>query len=228
MKPIILRQSLNAILVCGFASLLAACGSTPPPDWQTHTKQSTDRAIAAYLTGNARVAAAELARARSEVAGTGRVDLVARVELKQCAAMVASLVFAPCEGFERLRIDAPASERAYADYLLAKVAGADIALLPEPHRTLAAGGANDAANVSSLAAVADPLSRLVAAGVLFENGRADPQVIALAIDAASSQGWRRPLFAWLNVELQRAEKAGAKEDAERLRRRIRLVEGNSS
>ena len=170
--------------------------------------------------------AAELARARREVARTGRADLLARVELTHCASMVASLVFSPCTGFEPLRADATAAERAYADYLQAKHTSADISLLPEPHRALASSVPNDNGRNETLAAIADPLSRLVAAGVLFESGRANPQVIALAIEAASSQGWRRPLLAWLNVQLQRAEKAGAVDEVERLRRRIRLVQGN--
>jgi hypothetical protein len=61
---------------------------------------------------------------------------------------------------------------------------------------------------------------LVAAGVLLRAGRANPEVIALAVDTASSQGWRRPLLAWLNLQLQRAERAGATAELERLRRRI--------
>jgi len=144
-----------------------------------------------------------------------------------CAAQVASLVFGPCVGFEALRADAAVPERAYADYLSGRIAPADIALLPEPQRTVAAGGPNDAPDVSALSGMADPLSQLVAAGVLFEAGRADPQVIALAVDTASAQGWRRPLLAWLGVQLKRAEQAGAIDAAERLRRRIALVQGGT-
>ena len=232
------------------ALALTACASKPPPpDWQANAKAATERAAAAYLNGNARVEAAELARARAEVARTGRADLLARVELVHCAAQVASLVFGPCAGFEAVRADAAAPERAYADYLLAKIAPADIALLPEPHRAVAAGGPNtaggpnvaangaggrndaataagdpnDAATAATLAAIAEPLSRLVAAGVLLEAGRASPGVMATAIDTASAQGWRRPLLAWLGVQLKRAEAAGAGDAAERLRRRIELV-----
>ncbi|MDE2296820.1 MAG: hypothetical protein KGK18_01510, partial [Burkholderiales bacterium] len=95
-------------------------------------------------------------------------------------------------------------------------------------RAVAAGGPSDAANVAALRGIGDPLSRLVAAGVLFEAGRADPQVIALAIDTASTQGWRRPLLAWLGVQLARAEKAGATDDAQRLRRRIERVQGGGA
>lgn len=209
--------------------MLAGCaGHPPPPDWQLNAKAASERSLAAYLSGNARVDAQELERARSEIARTGRADLLARIELTRCAAQVASLVFGPCAGFEALRADADAAERAYADYLAARVSAPDIALLPEPQRAVAAGARADAPNVAALRAIDDPLSRLVAAGVLFEAGRADPQVITIAIDTASAQGWRRPLLAWLGVELRRAEQSGAVEDAARLRRRVALVQGTGA
>ena len=60
--------------------------------------------------------------------------------------------------------------------------------------------------------------------MLFETNRSDPTVIQVAIDTASAQGWRRPLLAWLNLQLERAESAGASNDAQELRRRIAIVE----
>ena len=209
-----MRKRLALIVAVG---TLAACGSNPPPpDWQLNAKAASERSTAAYLTGNARIDAAELARARAEVARTGRADLLARVELTHCAAKVASLVLEPCSAFEALRTDAPAAERAYADYLAGKLAVADASLLPQAHRAVAN-------NPAALQGIADPLARQVAAGVLFASQRADPRVIETAIETASAQGWRRPLLAWLNVELKRAEAAGAAVEAERLRRRIAIV-----
>jgi hypothetical protein len=67
------------------------------------------------------------------------------------------------------------------------------------------------------------LSRLIATALLFRAGLADPNAIVLATDTASAQGWRRPLLAWLEVQALRAERAGANEQAQRLRRRIALV-----
>ena len=192
-------------VVFALSLVLAACSSTPPPpDWQMNAKSASERSVAAYLTGNARIDAAELARARAEVARTGRADLLARVELTHCAAQVASLVFEPCSAFEPLRADATEVERAYADRLAGRSATA------EP---------------TALQGIDDPLARLVAAGVLFQTNRADPRVIQTAIDTASAQGWRRPLLAWLHVQLKRAEAAGANDDAQQLRRRIAIVQG---
>lgn len=220
---------LGQMALLAMLALLSACASRPPPpDWQLNAKVASERSVAAYLSGNTRVEVQELARARSEVARTGRADLLARVELAHCAAHTASLVFQPCAAFEPLRADAGAPQRAYADYLAARVQAPDVALLPEPQRAMALGGPGDAANLTALRAIADPLSRLVAAGVLFGAGRADPQVIQVAIDTASSQGWRRPLLAWLGLQLRRAEQAGAVDEAQRLRRRIDLVQGDAA
>ena len=172
-----------------------------------------ERYVDAYMNGNARVEASEFERARSELESTGQPGLVARAELTRCALRVATLVFEPCEGFERLRADSPAAERAYADYLAGTIAPADVALLPSQHRA------------ASVKAIEDPVSRLVAAGVLFRRNQATPELLALAAATASDQGWRRPLLAWLGVTAQRAEQAGALEEAQRLRRRMALAAG---
>ncbi|MDO9360021.1 MAG: hypothetical protein Q7T70_13635 [Polaromonas sp.] len=198
---------------------LAACSSGPKPaDWELEAKTAVDRAVAAYMEGNARVEAVEFARALREVSSTGRTELVARVELTRCATRAASLVLESCSGFERLRSDAPPAERAYADYLAGRLQPQDAALLPAAQRAAAAGDA------AALKGTADPLSQLVAAAVMFQAGRASPAVIQQAVDTASAQGWRRPLLAWLGVQAQLAEKAGDAEAAARLRRRMVLVE----
>jgi outer membrane murein-binding lipoprotein Lpp len=202
------------------ALLLSACSSQPPtPDWQMTAQSSAQTATEAYLAGNTRIEQLEWDRARAEVARTGRPDLLARLELMRCAAQIASLETGPCERFEALRSDAAAPEKAYADYLAGRLAASDASLLPSVQRSVAASG-----DATSVAKMADPVSRLVAAGVLLQTGRASPQLITEAINTASAQGWRRPLMAWLGVQAQRADVAGDIEAVAALRRRIAIVE----
>ena len=201
--------------------LLAACSSAPKPaDWQLEAKGSMERSVAAYLEGNARIDAAELARARSQLSRTGRADLLGTAELLHCATRVASLVFEVCTGFESLRVDAAPEQVAYANYLRGQAVQQDMALLPAAQRVLATGGA-------ATPGAADPLSRLVAAGVLLQTGQVTPAVITQAIETASSQGWRRPLLAWLGVQAQRAEQGGDAQEAARIKRRIALAQGTA-
>ncbi len=195
------KQGRTTIFLAAVASaaLLASCAGGPtPPDWQLDARAALQGFEKHYLEGNAKLAEAEFARAREEIRRTGRGDLLARAELIRCAARTASLEIDSCPGFEALRRDAGAEELAYADYLAGK---------------------------GKHTVTEDALSRLVAAGVAFRTTTVTPAQIAAAIDTASAQGWRRPLLGWLEVEAKRAEAAGDREAAERLRRRIALATG---
>lgn len=200
--------------------LLVGCSSKPPvPDWQMNAQTASQKALEAYLSGNTRVQALEWDRARAEVARTGRPDLLARLELLRCAAQVASLDTQPCERFEPLRADAAPAEQAYSDYLGGRLQPSQVPLLPEAQRKVASSG-----DAATLASIEDPLSRLVAAGVLLQTGRITPAGLTQAVETASSQGWRRPLMAWLTLQAQRADAAGDVQAAAALRRRIAIAE----
>jgi hypothetical protein len=198
------------------AALAACAGKLPAPSWQPDAHGALDGFLDDWLTGNTAAADAEFARARRGTAATGRFDLVAQAELVRCAARVAALDY-DCPGYAVLAADATPAQRAYAAYLDGRWDGLDATLLPEQHRAVAAG--------KGLAGVADPLARLVAAGASLRAGRLAPADVAVAVDTASNQGWRRPLLAWLGVQQRRAEAAGDTATAERIRRRRALASG---
>jgi len=187
-----------ARVLVGAVFLMEGCGGGPQPaDWQLNSAQSLGQFQRYYLTGDSR-ADAEFAYLRRELSATGREDLVARAELVRCALQVASVDFNDCPGFAALRAGAAQAELAYWDYLSGK---------------------------ADRASAADPLATLVAAGVQLRRGSIRPEAIAQAVETASSQGWRRPLLAWLGVQEKRARDAGDAEAAARIRRRIELVSG---
>lgn len=201
-----------------FFALLSACASRPlPPDWQANAKSAVDAATDDYLKGHTAAAEAEFREARGETAATGRAERVIQIELVRCAAQAASLVFEDCPGYAALAPDATPAQRTYAAYLAGNWQGMDASLLPEQHRAVVDSGA--------FQQIADPLSRLVAAGALFKAGRMTPDGIVLASDTASEQGWRRPLLAWLGVQAQRLEASGDAAGLEQVRRRIALASG---
>ena len=75
-----------------------------------------------------------------------------------------------------------------------------------------------------MAALGDPLSQLVAAGVVLRGGKSNAAVAEAAVNTASSRGWRRPLLAWLKLQADDAAQRGNPEQAVRLQRRIALIE----
>lgn len=203
--------------------LLAGCAGGPPvADWQANAHAALAAHTAAWLAGRDRAAAHELGVARAEAARTGDAEQLARVELTACATRRAALEAGDCPAFAPLAIDAGAAAQAYADYLAGRWEGLDAKLLPAAQRGVPA--ARDP--VATLAGIADPLSRLVAAAVLLSAGRLPPAGIELAIETAASQGWRRPLLAWLGLDRDRLVAAGAREEAAARQRRMDYVTGN--
>lgn len=207
------------ILIC-VSVWLAGCSSVPPvADWQVNTHAALQRYNAAYLNGDSRVAEQEFLRARDESSRTGRADVVAQVELSRCATQVASLDFDACPGFAVLATDATAAQRSYAAYLDGQWQDLDIQLLPQPQRDMLARLSLDA----RLTGIAEPLSRLVAAGALFKSGQLRAADVAVAVDTASAAGWRRPLLAWLGVQAKLAHQVSDGATAARIQRRMDLV-----
>lgn len=217
--------------ITGLILLLTACASRPvPPDWQSNSLGSLKGFTSAYMAGNSKAADFEFARAKSDIASTGRIDLIARAELIRCAVRVASLEFDDCQGARETAADAAAPERAYANYLSPQrqtLDASQVALLPEQHRPVASAR-DDAARNASLSQIKDPLARLIAAGVLFERAQISPAGVDLAVNTASDQGWRRPLLAWLGVQVKLLDAAGDTQGRAQVQRRIDLVLSNAA
>jgi hypothetical protein len=75
-----------------------------------------------------------------------------------------------------------------------------------------------------LSQIQDPLTRLIVAGSLLQREQLKPVDIALAVNTASDMGWRRPLLAWLGVQLKLSQSAGDAAKAQHIQRRIDLVQ----
>jgi hypothetical protein len=198
--------------------VLAGCASKPlAPDWQGNAYSAIDSFTSTYLKGNTRTAELDFARARTEISSTGRADLLARAELVRCAVRVASLEFDDCAGYQPLAASASNAGRTYAAYLTAHWQDIDVSLLPVQHRAMLASSGTPVSTIE------DPLALLIAAGVLLQNGRLTAADMVAATEVASAQGWRRPLLAWLGVQMKGAREKGDAAEIVRLQRRIDLV-----
>jgi hypothetical protein len=82
--------------------------------------------------------------------------------------------------------------------------------------------------LTTLNGIDEPFSRLLAAALLLRAGRLPPEGIAVAIDTASAQGWRRPLLAWLMFDRDRLAAAGDSAGAAERQRRIDYASGLSA
>ncbi len=203
--------------------LLGGCAAGPlPPQWQTQAHASLDEFTQHYLQGNTRLAQRSFAQLKAAVGSTGKPELAAQVELTRCALGIAALDGEACVAFESMRGDASAEVKAYGEFVVGSLATQDAHRLPDRYRGVA-GATDEAARNKAMQGIADPVSRLVAAGVLFRQAQLSPEGLANAIDTASAAGYRRPLLAYLGVQAKRAEAAGDTVAVHSIRKRIDLV-----
>ncbi|MBI3527898.1 MAG: hypothetical protein HY067_08005 [Betaproteobacteria bacterium] len=210
------------MLLSTVLSLAACAGGPMPPEWQSQSHASLERFRQQYLDGNSRLAERSFTDAKAAVAATGRPELAARAELVRCALATAALDIGACADFDSMRNEATADDRAYGSFLSGQWRAQDVARLPSQYRTVASAR-DEAARNKAMQQIADPVSRLVAAGALFRLAQLSPEGLGTAVDTASAQGYRRPLLAYLNVQAKRAEAAGDSATLQSIRKRIDLV-----
>lgn len=231
-KPSLGQAVLGALVVIPLFITGCARSGPPTPGFLLQAQSSLSQATEAYLAGDSRRATIELSRARSLSQRSGQAPLLARIELAQCAAQVASLYWQPCVAFAPLARDSGIEEQAYHRYLLGSLTPADLRLLPAVHqpvaRALLEKPADASKVIAQINAVEQPLSRLVAFSVLLRSGWPVESLWPSAVKTAERQGWRRPLLAWLELGITNSRSQGNEDMAQQLARQRDRILGTKS
>ena len=205
--------------------LLSACGSSGPPvpDWKTDSVDFIERYKKHALLGEYVVAERFFQRALHATGGAGRISETARLWLVHCATRRANLHDDDCSEYADLaKLETSAEDRAYYQFVTLKWSELDAAKLPAQYVTLVR---SDAARLNTqIAAIEDPLSRLLAASLVTQRGQADHATLTIAMETASAQGWRQPLLTYLKLLEKSAASRGASGEQQAYAVRIRLIE----
>jgi hypothetical protein len=216
---------MRSLLALVGLALLTACGSggPPPPDWKSDSADLIERYQKHALLGENTLAERYFQQAVGATGGAGRVAETARLWLVRCATRRAMLIDDACAEYAELAGAAPnAEDHAYYQFVTLRWESLDISRLPAQHRDLlrAPAGQRNAA----LSRIADPLARLLDAGLLVMRQEADAATLETAVETASERGWRRPLLTYLKLQQQQAAAQGDAAELARLAQRIQLVE----
>lgn len=207
------------------ALALSACGGGPKaPDWKLDSISLIERYKKAELKGQNTLAESYFQQALAASGSAARIEETARLHLTRCATRQASLAFEPCSGYlEYAKLGATPEDAAYHHFISGQWDGLDVGKLPAQYRDFASNR-DPARNAGILQKIDDPLSRLVAASIAVMRKQADAATLQLAAEAASGQGWRKPLLVYLKLQEAQAAQKGDPAELARLRARIKLVE----
>lgn len=205
--------------------LLTACGSSGPPvpDWKSDSVDFIERYKKHALLGENILAERYFQQALRATGGAGRVSETGRLWLVHCATRRASLLDDDCSEYVDLaKVNTSAEDRAYYQFVMLNWSGLDASKLPA-HYALLVKSEPTQVN-AQIAAIEDPLSRLLAASLVTLRGQADHATLVLAMETASTQGWRQPLLTYLKVLEKSAIERGETNEQQTYALRIRLIE----
>ena len=206
---------------------MTGCGAKPAPVWISSGHKQLESFKQDFLTGrDSSITESHFRKAVEEIKKGGDADLLGKVWLTRMALQVA--VREEIEGGEYLKIDAvepvPVNRNFYL-FLKGDTGQVDVSLLPEPYRPFwKAFLSRDTANTAaSIAAIEDPIPRLIASGLAVSHRLENDVILRTAVETASRNGWKRALFSWLARLESYYEAAGDVKNASAIRARIDMM-----
>lgn len=215
-------------LICLIAVgvLLIGCGSKRAPDWTKAAFNQLDNYKKNYLMGKEQMAERHFSHAIDEIKKSGDLDILATAYLTKNAVQVA--VLEVVDDREFLRIDAiqPLPQhRSFHKFLKGEMDVVEEELLPGQYRAFfrafRSGRVKDATD--EILKMEEPLSRLVAAGLVVHKNKHDERCLKVAIDTASRNGWKKALLAYLEKLQAFYESKMDSEKAATIRKKIELI-----
>lgn len=195
------RIAAGILCLLLFALLPAGCGSKPAPVWIAAGHQQLESFKTGFLTGRPPlVTEMHFKKAVEEIKKGGDLDLLGKAWLTRMALQAAVLGNIEEEDFRKIEAarSVPAN-RNFHLFLKGEAAAVDPSLLPAQYRPflaeLRSGNAGRAEK--AIAAIEDPLSRLIAAGLAVGRGLENEGILKTAVENASLNGWKRALLVWM-------------------------------
>jgi len=216
-----MRKILTVVIVI----FICSCGLNQKhiPEWKDTFFRQLENYKVNFLAGKEDVSEPHFDKARKAVSGGNDLNFLARIYLNKYALHTAALEDFDNNEFVRInKLHPIASNYAYYNYLKGNFATVDDNLLPSQYSSFIKLARNKdlAKAVQEIPSIDDPLSRLIACGIWVKYLPYDENILQIAINTSSDNGWKRPLWAYL-IKLQkyyfdRGETAKAESIKERL------------
>ncbi|HOJ52235.1 MAG TPA: hypothetical protein PLT64_07265 [Syntrophales bacterium] len=213
------------ILFISCLLILISCGGPPAPGWLSTAVSRLDQFKAEYLGGRMDVAEMNYNLALTEIKKSGNMEVLGRAYLTKMALGVALLDSPPGEDFLAIQTLFPSAQNgSYYALLQGRFTDADPKALPEAYTKFAAACARgDEKTADTIVEIKDPLSRLIACGIFTLYKGDKEEVLKMAVETASHQGWKRALTVYLKRLAAYYERMGRAGEAERMRSRLSLM-----
>ena len=219
---------MKKYLILFLLLFIYACSSSQPiPQWQDTASRQLENYKIDFLTDKEGTDEPHFIKARNAVASNNDLQLLAKVYLIQYALHTAVLEDFDDSDFLRIdKLEPSSANRAYYDLLKGNISQVNESKLQPTYQKLLhlMHDKNLSAAAKEISSIDDPLSRLIACGIWVKYMPYDENIIKLAINTASQDGWRKPLWAYLSKLQKYYLERKETEKAEVIKERLDLLQ----
>jgi hypothetical protein len=192
-------MKINLILFI-FLAFFVGCASKPVPAWKNAASNQLENFKYDYLIGNTQIAEMHFNKAVEEIKKSGDLEILEIAYLTKYAVQIA--VLEKIDDNEYKKIEAlylSLSNRNFHAFLTGNLTFVERNLLPEQYQRFYTVFQNtkSSAVTDKIIDIEDPLSRLVATGLVVLNNSHDERCLQNAIATASENGWKKALLVYL-------------------------------
>jgi hypothetical protein len=191
---------MRKLLVITLFMFICACSSQPISQWKDTASRQLENYKINFLTDKEDATEPHFTQAKEAISANNDLNLLSTVYLTKYAFHTAVLEDFDDSEFVKIdKLQPNAANRSYYDLLKGNFRQITPNKLPNQYGNLPSLMINRdlPAAIRQIASIDDPLSLLIACGVWVKYLPVDESILQLAIDTAASQGWRRPLWAYL-------------------------------
>lgn len=192
-------KKIFCVLTC--IALLSGCGAKAVPEWMKTGRNEMENFKKLYLQGRDRLAEISFEKALAEIKSSGDLELLQIAYLTRYAVQISALEdFEDTEYLRLAAVEPQAGNASFHAFLRGAFDRVDNQALPRQYRPFlhACSSGNQTETDRAIAAMEDPLSRLIASGVAVRKQLYHENTLNAAIRTASEQGWKKALLAYMN------------------------------
>lgn len=222
-----MKKNLFAAILFFIAVLCAGCGmKTSLPSWRHEGFAQLENYKKNFLAGREQVAESHYRKALEEVKRSGDIITISKIYLTKTALHVASLRQTTNDDYLILEaIERDNENQNFYIFINGDFSRVNQNLMPPRYREfLKAGLTGDLSFINkALAEIDDPLSKLIAIGIIVNKRIYNERTLETAITTASLNGWHKPLLAYLAKLQAFYESNNQKDKAELTMRRLKAI-----
>jgi hypothetical protein len=192
---------MRKLLLITLLIFISACSSQPIVQWKDTSSRQLENYKINFLTDKEDATEPHFAKTKKAISSSNDLNLLAVAYLTKYALHTAALEDFDDSDFIRIdKLQPNTANRAYYNFLKGNFAAIDSGKLQSNYSKILPLITNKdlPAAAREIASISDPLSQLIACGVWIKYVSVDESILQLAIDTAAKDGWRRPLWAYLN------------------------------